>query len=79
MYRNFKRNIFQIHELQSTSKFFEHLRKFLSKNSYLMQFYEINNCQVMIFKFYAVHNKHEMIKMGNQTKEKCHVLSLLLE
>ena len=35
-----------------------------------MYFYEINICQIVIFKLYTVHNKHEMIKIGNQTREK---------
>ena len=35
-----------------------------------MQFYKINICQIMIFRLYAVYNKHEMIKIGNQTREK---------
>ena len=29
-----------------------------------MQFYEINICQVIIFRLYAVYNKHEMIKLA---------------
>ena len=39
-----------------------------------MQFYEISICQVMIFRRYAPHNKHEMIKIVNQTREKSQVL-----
>ena len=35
-----------------------------------MQFNEINNSQVMIFRLYAVYNKHEMAKIGIQTREK---------
>ena len=35
----------------------------MSKNSYLMQFCEINISQVMIFRLYIVCNKHEMIKI----------------
>ena len=38
-----------------------------------MQFYEINICQAMIFRLYIDFNKHEMIKIGNQTKEKSQV------
>ena len=34
-----------------------------------MQFCEINICQVMIFRLYAVYNKHEMIKIDSQTRE----------
>ena len=44
-----------------------------------MQFYKINICQVMMFKLYVIYNKHEMIKIGNQTKEKSQVLSQVLE
>ena len=43
-----------------------------------MQFYEINVCQAMIFRLY-VWNKHEMIKIGNQTREKSKVLLQVLE
>ena len=35
-----------------------------------MKLYEMNICQVMFFRFYAVYNKHEMIKTGYQTREK---------
>ena len=42
----------------------------VKKNSYVIQFYEINNCQVMIFWLYTVYNKYEMLKFGNQTIEK---------
>ena len=66
-------------DVQSTEKLFEHLRYVASKNSYLMQFCEINICQVMIFRLYTVYNKHEMIKIGNQTREKSQVLSQVLE
>ena len=45
------------------------------KNSYLIQFYEINIFQVMIFIFYTVYDKHELIKIGNQTREKSQVQS----
>ena len=44
-----------------------------------MQFYEINICQVMIFRPYIVHNKDEMIKNGNQTSEKMQVLVQVLK
>ena len=44
-----------------------------------MLFYEINICQIMIFMLYTDHNKHEMIKIGKQTKEKSQVLSQVLE
>ena len=33
-----------------------------------MQFYQINFCQVVIFRLYTVYNKHEMIKIGSQTR-----------
>ena len=39
-----------------------------------MHFYQINNYQFMIYRFYAVYNKHEMIKISNQTTEKSEVL-----
>ena len=32
----------------------------------------------MIFRFYTVYNKHEMIKIGNQTGEESQVLSQVL-
>ena len=44
-----------------------------------MQFYEINICQVMIFRFYTVYNKHEMTKIGNEPKEQQQKLSQMLE
>ena len=40
-----------------------------------MQFYEIKVCQLMIFRLYIVYNKYEMIKIGNQRREKSQVLS----
>ena len=40
-----------------------------------MQFYEITICQVMIYRLYTVYNKHDMIKISNQTREKSQVLS----
>ena len=43
-----------------------------------MQFYEINIYQVMIFKLYIVYNNHEMLKFGNETREKMPVLSEVL-
>ena len=33
----------------------------------------------MIFRLYSVYNKNEMIKIGNQTREKSQVLSQVLE
>ena len=44
-----------------------------------MQFYEINICQIMIFKIYAVNKKHEVLKIGSQIREKLQVLSQMLE
>ena len=44
-----------------------------------MHFYEINICQVMIFRLYNVYNKHEMLKIVNQTGEKSQVLLQVLE
>ena len=35
-----------------------------------MQFYEINICEVMIFRLYTINNKHEMIKIGIMKTEK---------
>ena len=40
-----------------------------------MQFYEISVYQVMIFRLYTVCNKHEMIQIGNDTRDKSQVLS----
>ena len=47
------------------SKIIRALEIFRVKNSYLIQFYEINICHGMIFRLYIVHNKHEMIKISN--------------
>ena len=44
-----------------------------------MQFYEINIEKIMIFRLYTVYNKHEMIKIDNQTREKSQVLSQMHE
>ena len=41
----------------------------MSKNAYLIQFYEINICQVMIFRLYTVYNKHERIKISIRTRD----------
>ena len=65
--------------VQSAAKLFEHLREFLSKHSYLMQFHEIYICQAMIFRLHTVYTKHEMIKICNQIREKPQVLSQMLE
>ena len=50
----------RVKQIQSTAKSFEHLRYNVPKNSYLTQFYEINICQVIIFRLYDIYNKHEM-------------------
>ena len=39
----------------------------------------INICQIMIFRLYTVYNKHEMIKIGNQTTENSQALSQRLK
>ena len=44
-----------------------------------MQVYEINICQVMILRLHTVYIKHEMIKIGKQTRKKSQVLSQVLE
>ena len=44
-----------------------------------MQFQEKNISQVMIFRLYTVYNKHEMMKIGNQIREKSQALSQVLE
>ena len=49
------------------------------KNLYLIQFYNINICQFIIFRLCTVFNKHEMIKICGQTREKSQVLSKVLK
>ena len=44
-----------------------------------MQFYEVNICEIMIFRLYTIYNKNEMIKIGNQSRENSQVLSQVLE
>ena len=44
-----------------------------------MQFYEIDICQIMIFRLYFDYKKHDMIKIGNQIRENSQVLSQVLE
>ena len=44
-----------------------------------MLVHEINICQVMIFRLYTAYNKHEMIKVGDQTREKSQELTQVLE
>ena len=65
--------------IQSAAKILDNLRYSVSKNSYLIQFYEINICQIMIFWLNTVYNKLEMIKIDNQTREKSQVLEQVLE
>ena len=43
-----------------------------------MKFYEINICQFMIFRLYTVYDKYEMVKIGNETREKSQVLSQVI-
>ena len=54
-------------------------RNNVSNNLNLMQFYEINICEVMIFPLQTVNNKHKMIKINNQIREKSQVLPQLIE
>ena len=51
----------------------------VKKKSYLMQFCEINISQVRIFRLDTVYNRHKMIKIGSQTREKSQILSQMLE
>ena len=44
-----------------------------------MQFYEINVCQITIFRLYTAYNMHEMIKIGDQTRKEPQVLSQVLK
>ena len=44
-----------------------------------MQFYEKSIRQIMIFGLYTVNNKHEIIRIGNQIREKSQVLPQVLE
>ena len=44
-----------------------------------MQFCEINDFQVMIFRLNTVYDENEMIKICNQTREKAQVLSQVLQ
>ena len=64
--------------VQWAAKLFKHLRYVVSKTLYLMPFYEINICEVMIFRLYTIYNKHEMIKISSQNREKLHVLQVLV-
>ena len=51
----------------------------MSKKLYLRHVYEINICQVMIVRLFIDYNKHEIIKIGNQTGKKLETLSQVLE
>ena len=42
----------------------------MAKNSNLLKLYKINFCQVVIFRLYTVYNKHEIIKIGNQIRNR---------
>ena len=44
-----------------------------------MQFYEINICQIIIFRIYTIYNTHQMIEIGNQTRGKSQALAEVLE
>ena len=44
-----------------------------------MQFYEIIIYQTVIYRLYTDYNKHEIIKIGNQIREKSQVLSQVLK
>ena len=44
-----------------------------------MQFYDINIYEVIIFRFYSGYKKLEIMKIGNQIREKSQVLSQVLE
>ena len=35
-----------------------------------MDFYKVNICKIMIFRLYSVFNKHKIIIIYNQTREK---------
>ena len=61
------------------SKTVRALEVILVEKLILNQFYEINICQVMIFRLYTVYNKHEIIKIVNHTREKSHVIFQVLE
>ena len=41
--------------------------------------HKINICQAMTFRLHNVYNKQEMVKIGNQTREKSQELSQVLE
>ena len=41
--------------------------------------FEINICQLIVFRIYTVYNKHETIKIDNQSREQLQILSQMLE
>ena len=49
------------------------IQAFVTENSYLIEFYEINICQVTIFRRFAVNKKHDDGKHANQTSKKLQV------
>ena len=51
----------------------------MSKKIYLMQFYELNISEIVIFRLYTVYNMHVMTKIGNVVREKLQALSQELE
>ena len=51
----------------------------VKKKSYIMQFYEKNIFQMLISRLYTIYNKHEIIKIYIQTREKSQVLSQMLK
>ena len=62
-----------------SSKIIRTFEKICFQKSYLIQFYEMNICQIMIFRLYIAYNKHEIMKIGNQTREISHILSHVLK
>ena len=44
-----------------------------------MEFSEKIIIQVMIFRLHTVYNKHDVIKIGNQNRDKSQILSQVLE
>ena len=48
----------------------------MPKDSHLIQFYEINVCQLMIFRLYTVYSKHEKIKVSNKIIRAFEIISL---
>ena len=44
-----------------------------------MQFEEMNIYQVMIFRLYTLYNKHEILKIDNQTRKKLQAIFHMFE